>query len=63
MPKTYRRFSTEFKLGLIDAYLAGAGSLKGLATKAGIDHSEVHDWLKKSEAGALSVDLQRVLAA
>ena len=59
MPKTYRRFSTEFKLGLIDAYLAGAGSLKGLATQAGIDHSLLHYWLKKYEAGELSVDLQR----
>ena len=30
--KTYRRFSTEFKLGVVEAYLAGEGSLKGLAT-------------------------------
>lgn len=28
MAKTYRRFSTEFKLGVVDAYLAVEGSLK-----------------------------------
>ena len=32
MAKTYRRFSTEFELGVVEAYLAGEGSLKGLAT-------------------------------
>ena len=57
--KTYRRFSTEFKLGVVEAYLAGEGSLKGLATKAGVDHSLVHDWLKKYHAGELSLDLLR----
>lgn len=44
--KTYRRFSTEFKLGVVEAYLAGEGRMKGVATKAGVDHSLVHDWLK-----------------
>ena len=33
--KTYRRISTEFEIGVVEAYLAGEGSLKGLATKAG----------------------------
>ncbi len=45
--------------GVIEAYLAGEGSLKGLATKAGIDHSLVHYWLKKYHAGELTLDLQR----
>ena len=57
--KTYRRFSTEFKLGVVEAYLAGEGSLKGLATKAGVDHSLVHYWLKKYHAGELTLDAQR----
>ena len=57
--KTYRRFSTEFKLGVGEAYLAGEGSLKGLATKAGVDHSLVHYWVKKYHAGELSLDLLR----
>ena len=59
MATTYRRFSTEFKLGVVEAYLAGEGSLKGLATKAGVDHSLVHYWLKKYHAGELSLDLFR----
>lgn len=58
MPQTYRRFSTEFKLGLIEAYLAGRGSIKRLATDAGINHSLLHYWLRKYERGELSVDLQ-----
>ena len=57
--KTYRRFSTEFKLGVVEAYLAGEGSLKGLATKAGADHSLVHYWVKKYHAGELLLDLLR----
>jgi len=57
--KTYRRFSTEFKLGVVEAYLAGEGSPKGLATKAGVDHSLVHYWLKKYHAGELTLDAQR----
>jgi transposase-like protein len=57
--KAYRRFSTKFKLGVMEAYLAGEGSLKGLATKAGVDHSLVHYWLKKYHAGELTLDLQR----
>lgn len=57
--KTYRRFITEFKLGVVEAYLAGEGSIKGLATKAGVDRSLVHYWLKKYHAGELSLDLHR----
>ncbi len=57
--KTYRRFSTEFKLGVVEAYLAGEGSLKGLATRAGVDHSLLHYWIGKHRAGELSLDLAR----
>ena len=42
MRKTYRRFSTEFKLRLVEAFLAGEGSMKGLATQTGINHSLLH---------------------
>ena len=59
MRKTYRRFSTEFKLRLVEAYLAGEGSIKGLATRAGIDHSLLHYWIGKYRAGELSLDLRR----
>lgn|GEM_PF-6799161 len=33
--------------------------MQGLARKAGVDHSLVHYWLKKYDAGELSLDLQR----
>lgn len=59
MRKTYRRFSSAFKLQLVEAYLAGDGSLKGLAKEAGIDHSLLHYWLRKYHAGELSLDLVR----
>ena len=59
MGKTYRRFSTEFKLRLVEAYLAGQGSMKRLATEAGIDHSLRHYWIAKYRAGELSLDLRR----
>ena len=59
MAKTYRRVSTEFTFGVVEADLVGEGSLKGLATKAGADHSLVHYWLKEYHAGELSLNLQR----
>ncbi len=59
MAKTYRRFSSEFKLQLVEAYLAGAGSMKGIATGAGIEHSLLHYWIAKYRAGELSLDVVR----
>ena len=34
-----RRYSVEFKLQLVRAYLSGEGSLKGIAGQHGINHS------------------------
>ncbi len=59
MAKADRRFSTEFKLRLVESYLAGDGSLKGLATRAGIDHSLLHYWVKRYQIGELTLDLAR----
>ena len=59
MAKSYRRFSTEFKLRLVEAYLAGEGSIKGLANGAGIDHSLLHYWLGKYRVGELTLDVAR----
>ena len=39
------------------------GSLQGLGTKADVDHSLVHYWLKTYHAGELSLDLMRVEAS
>ncbi len=59
MRKTYRRFSTEFKLRLVEAFLAGEGCVKGLATQAGINDSLLHYWLGKYRDGTLSLDVRR----
>ena len=59
MAKSCRRFSTEFELRLVDPYLAGDGSIKGLATTAGIDHSLLLYWINKYRAGELTLDLAR----
>ena len=52
--KTSRPFSTDFKLGVVEANLVGERSLKGLATGAGVDHSLAHNWLKKYTPGGVS---------
>ncbi len=59
MAKAYQRFSAEFKLRLVESYLAEDRSLKGLATQAGIDHSLLHYWVKRYHAGELTLDIAR----
>jgi transposase len=59
MQKTSRRFSTEFKLHLVETFLAGEGSMKGLAAKAGINHPLLSYWLGKHRDGTLSEELRR----
>jgi len=54
-----RRYSTEFKLQLVEAYLAGEGSAKGLATQYGISHTLVLIWTDKYRRGELTLDVQR----
>ena len=54
-----RRYSTEFKLRLVESYLAGEGTAKGLASQYGISHSLVLIWTEKYRKGELSLDVQR----
>lgn len=58
MGRTYRHYSTEFKLGLIEAYLAGRGTVRSLSADAGINHSLFYFWLRKYERGELALELQ-----
>lgn len=58
MGRTYRHYSTEFKLGLIEAYLAGRGTVRSLSTAAGINHSLFYFWLGKYERGELTAEGQ-----
>ncbi len=51
-----RRYSVDFKLQLVRAYLAGEGSLKGIAGRHDINHSLLIYWLRKHERGELTDD-------
>jgi transposase-like protein len=57
--RRHRRYSTEFKLQLVEAYLAGDGSAKGLADEHGICHSLILIWAEKYRKGKLTLDVQR----
>lgn len=57
--RRHRRYSTEFKLQLVEAYLAGDGSAKGLAQEHGICHSLILIWAEKYRKGELTLDVQR----
>ena len=56
-PRTYRSYSTEFKLSVVQAYLNGEGGLKAIARQFGICHPLVLKWARKFELGELSEEL------
>jgi transposase len=47
----YFRHSTEFKVRLVQSYLAGEGTIKGLARQHGIYHSLLRLWIEKYRKG------------
>jgi transposase len=57
--RRHRRYSTEFKLCLVEAYLAGEGSANGVAKQYGIPRSLVLIWAEKYRKGELTLDVQR----
>ena len=57
--RRHRRYSTEFKLQLVEAYLAGEGSAHGLAREHGIPHGLLRIWAEKYRQGELTLDVQR----
>jgi len=57
--RRHRRYSTEFKLQLVEAYVAGDGTAKGLADEHGICHSLILIWAEKYREGELTLDVQR----
>ncbi len=57
--RRHRRYSTEFKLQLVQAYLAGEGSAHGLAREHGISHHLLLIWAEKYRKGELTLDVQR----
>ena len=51
--RRHRRYSTEFKIQLVQAYLGGEGSARSIATRHEVPHSLLMVWIKKYEAGDL----------
>ena len=57
--RRHRRYSTEFKIQLVQAYLDGEGSVRKIATRHGVPHSLLAIWIRKYEAGELAEAAQR----
>ena len=57
--RTYRSYSTEFKLSVVQAYLNGGGGLKAIARQHGICHTLLIKWIRKFQAGELNEQLVR----
>ena len=55
--RRHRRYSTEFKIQLVQAYLDGEGSARAIATRHGIGHSLLRVWIKKYEDGELTKEI------
>jgi len=49
--RRYHRHSTEFKVRLVQSYLAGEGTIKGLARQNGVYHSLLRQWVDKYRKG------------
>ncbi len=59
MARPHKRYSAEFKLRMVEAYLAGERSAKSLATEHGIAHSLILGWAEKYRNGELTPEVQR----
>ena len=51
-----KQYSGEFKLQLVRAYLAGEGSLKGIASQHGVNHTTLLYWVNQQQRGDLTTD-------
>jgi transposase-like protein len=55
--RRHRRYSTDFKIQLVQAYLEGVGSIRAIANQHGVPHSLLPIWIRKFEAGELSEEV------
>jgi transposase-like protein len=55
--RRHRRYSTDFKIQLVNAYLDGVGSIRAIANQHGIPHSLLPIWIRKFEAGELAEEV------
>ena len=58
--RRHRRYSTEFKIQLVQAYLDGEGSARSIATRHEVPHSLLMVWIKKYEAGDLTREIRNL---
>ena len=56
--RRHRRYSTEFKIQLVQAYLDGEGSVRKIATRHGVPHSLLRSGLGSTKQLAEEVYLQ-----
>jgi transposase-like protein len=56
--RPHRRYSTEFKLQLVQSYLDEEGSLRTIGRKHGVAHSLLRVWIDKYERGELAEEVQ-----
>src|SRR3954463_7909733 len=57
--RTYRSYSTEFKLSVVQAYLNGGGGLKAISRQHDISHTLLIKWIRKFELGELNEEFAR----
>jgi transposase-like protein len=55
----HRRHGMEFKLRIVQAYLNGEGSIKGIARWHDISHNLLRIWLEKHRRGELTEEGDR----
>jgi transposase len=55
--RSYRSYSTEFKLSAVHSYLNGEGGLKAIARQFGICHPLLILWTRKFQRGELNEEL------
>lgn len=58
MTRRHRRYSTEFKLQLVQAFLDGEGSVRAIAARHGVAHGLLKLWIEKYQRGELSEEVQ-----
>ena len=56
--RRHTRYSTDFKIQLVQAYSDGEGSARAIATRHGVPHSLLLIWVKKYTDGDLTEEIQ-----
>ena len=59
MSRRYQRYSSQFKLQLVDEYVAGQDTLQAIARAHGVHRSLLSIWVRKCERGDLYPGMQR----